>query len=162
MPDIAILREGGGWDALAHLDALVEKAALAACDAAGLPLRPGAELSILLTDDTALRSLNAQWRQQDKPTNVLSFPAVPVMALATSPVIGDVALAFETIAREAEEQAKPLADHVLHLVVHGVLHCLGHDHMNPEEAEVMEALERRILAGLGIADPYTDPLPVDA
>lgn len=162
MPDIAILREGGEWDALAGLDALVEKAALAACDATGLSLPPEAELSILLTDDMALRTLNAQWRQQDKPTNVLSFPAVPVAALGTSPVIGDIALAFETIAREADEQAKPLADHVAHLVVHGVLHCLGHDHMRPDEAEAMEALERRILASLGIADPYTDTLPIDA
>lgn len=106
------------------------------------------ELAVLLADDAALRALNHRFRGLDKPTNVLSFPAGEVGHL------GDIAIAFETARREAEEQEKPLADHLAHLVVHGVLHLLGRDHERPDEAEAMEQAERRVLAGLGIADPY--------
>ena len=110
-------------------------------------------VSLLLADDAAVRELNAQWREQDKPTNVLSFPAPPT----TAPHLGDVALAFETCAREAAEQDKPLAHHLAHLVAHGVLHLLGWDHETDAEASEMEALERRILADLGVPDPYGTP-----
>lgn len=107
-------------------------------------------LVVLLTDDTAVQALNAQFRHKDQPTNVLSFPAPP----NPEQHLGDVALAYETCAREAAEQGKPLAHHLQHLVAHGVLHLLGYDHMTDEEAADMEGLERIVLAGLGIPDPY--------
>ena len=108
---------------------------------------PGA-LAVLLSDDAALRVLNAQWRGQDKPTNVLSFPAPEGFGL------GDIALAFETVEREAREQGKTLSAHAAHLLVHGFLHLLGYDHETEADAEAMEARERGILAALGVADPY--------
>ena len=107
-------------------------------------------LTILLTNDLAVRALNARFRQQDKPTNVLSFPALP----NPEQHLGDVALAYETCAREAADQGKPLADHLQHLVAHGVLHLLGYDHMTDPEAQEMEGLERVVLASLGVSDPY--------
>lgn len=107
-------------------------------------------LTILLAGDAAVRDLNARFRRQDKPTNVLSFPAMP----NPERHLGDVALAYETCAREAVEQDKTLAAHLQHLVAHGVLHLLGYDHMTDEEASEMEGLERVVLAELGIADPY--------
>lgn len=135
--------------ALPDIRARARRAARAATRGAGWrPGAAGAELSLVLADDAALRALNARWRQQDKPTNVLSFPA------GDSVLLGDVVLAFETVRREASEQGKSLADHMSHLVVHGVLHLLGHDHERPRDADVMESLERQVLAGLGIADPY--------
>ena len=108
------------------------------------------EIAVLLTDDAAVRDLNARFRGKDQPTNVLSFPA----AENPDAHLGDVALAFETCAREAAEQGKPLADHLQHLVAHGVLHLVGYDHDVDADAEIMEALERRVLAALGVADPY--------
>ena len=101
-----------------------------------------------------MRALNARWRGLDKPTNVLSFPAAAPERLGETPVLGDVVVAFETMAREADDEGKALADHFRHLVVHGFLHLLGFDHRSDAEAEAMEALERRILARLGVADPY--------
>ena len=111
---------------------------------------PDRNLTILLTGDAAVQELNARFRQQDKPTNVLSFPAMP----NPERHLGDVALAYQTCAREAADQGKPLAAHLQHLVAHGALHLLGYDHMTDEEASEMEGLERVVLAGLGIADPY--------
>jgi probable rRNA maturation factor len=107
-------------------------------------------LTILLTNDLAVRALNARFREQDKPTNVLSFPALP----NPEQHLGDVALAYVTCAREAADQGKPLADHLQHLVAHGVLHLLGYDHMTDPEAQEMEGLERVVLASLGVSDPY--------
>lgn len=120
-----------------------------------IPLRSGAgerDVTVLLTDDEAVRALNRDHRGQDKPTNVLAFPAAP----SAAPHLGDVALAYETCAREAAEQGKPLADHLKHLVAHGVLHLLGWDHQTEAEAEAMEARERDLLARLGTPDPYRD------
>ncbi len=110
----------------------------------------GEGVSLLLTADGAIRDLNRRFRQQDKPTNVLSFPA------PTNPerFLGDVALAYGVCAREAAEQGKPLAHHLQHLVTHGVFHLLGYDHETDAQAEEMEGLERAVLAGLGIPDPY--------
>jgi probable rRNA maturation factor len=108
------------------------------------------EVTVLLTDDAEQQGLNAQFRAKDKPTNVLSFPAPEFAA----PHLGDVSLAFETCAREAEEQSKSLSDHLAHLVAHGVLHLLGWDHESDAEAEAMEALERKVMARLGVPDPY--------
>jgi probable rRNA maturation factor len=113
-----------------------------------------AEVSVLLTDDAAVQVLNREWRGVDKPTNVLSFPAEGVSPPGAPALLGDVALAFETVAREAAAQGKPIEHHTRHLLVHGVLHLLGYDHMQDDEAERMEGRERRILAGLGVPDPY--------
>ena len=119
------------------------------------PPSGGYELSLVLTDDAQQQELNAQWRGQDKPTNVLSFPDGTELPDGTL-VLGDVVLALETCRREAREQNKCLADHAAHLVVHGVLHLLGHDHEDAQEAAVMEGLEVRLLADMGIANPYAE------
>lgn len=118
-------------------------------------------VGVVLTDDAEQRRLNRDYRGQDKPTNVLSFalagpgetppPGAPLL-------LGDVVLARETVAREAAEQQKPLADHLQHLVVHGVLHLLGYDHENDTEAAIMEKSEVAILARLGVPDPYRDTI----
>jgi probable rRNA maturation factor len=114
----------------------------------------GAAVCLCLADDALLRALNLRWRGVDKPTNVLSFPAAPPGRLAESVTLGDIALAYETLACEANELKIPLADHYRHLVAHGFLHLIGYDHETDQEAERMEALETRILARLGAADPY--------
>jgi probable rRNA maturation factor len=130
-------------------------AARAALAAAGTAFDGPAELSIVLADDALVRGLNNQWRGVDKPTNVLSFPALAAAAAPGAPLLlGDVVLAFETVASEASEQHKPLGDHLAHLVAHGVLHLLGFDHQAAADARRMEALEIAVLGGLGIADPY--------
>ncbi|BAM86069.1 conserved hypothetical protein [Bradyrhizobium oligotrophicum S58] len=119
-----------------------------------------AEIAVMLTDDQGIRTLNSNWRGIDKATNVLSFPALQ----PTGPrgdddaprMLGDIAIAYETMRREADEEQKPFDHHLSHLTVHGFLHLIGYDHETDDEAEEMEALEREILAHLGIADPYAD------
>jgi probable rRNA maturation factor len=140
--------EDAAWTAaLPDAEALARAAAQATLDAEGA----GEEgLSLLLTNDLAVQALNARFRGQDKSTNVLSFPAPTNIER----FLGDVALAFETCEREADEQGKPLANHLQHLVAHGVLHLLGYDHMTDAEADAMEGLERQVLDGLGVPDPY--------
>jgi probable rRNA maturation factor len=133
------------WSAaLPQAEALVRQAA-EAVDADG-------EAAIVLGDNEMVRDLNARFRGKDAPTNVLSFPA------PTNPVghLGDVALAFGVCESEARDQAKPLADHLRHLVVHGLLHLLGYDHQDEAEGDRMESLERRILGEMGVPDPYGD------
>jgi len=128
-----------------------EALALAAADAAlAQEGAVGEGVSLLLTGDGQVRDLNRRFRGQDKPTNVLAFPAPQNPAR----FLGDVALAYGVCAREADEQGKPLAHHLQHLVAHGVLHLLGYDHVSDAQAEAMEGLERAVLAGLGIPDPY--------
>lgn len=151
-----VARDADGWDILPEAEALAERALVEAAARAGVQLRPNAEVSLLLTGDAAIRGINKEWRGKDAPTNVLSFPAVPPEKLARAPFLGDIAVAFETVQREAAAEGKLLADHFSHLVVHGFLHLLGYDHETDPEAEAMEALETRILAALGIADPYAD------
>jgi len=113
------------------------------------------EISIVLTDDAHIRALNREWREKDKATNVLSFPAMPVRpGVALPPLLGDIVLAAETIRREAGLEEKPFEHHLIHLMVHGFLHIVGYDHETDAEAEEMEAAERRILARLAIPDPY--------
>jgi probable rRNA maturation factor len=120
-----------------------------------------AELAIMLTDDDGIRTLNQNWRGIDKPTNVLSFPALQPPAGVSEPddmprMLGDIAIAYETTRREADDEEKPFANHLSHLAVHGFLHLIGYDHEKDDEAESMEAMERKILATLGIGDPYAD------
>ena len=112
-----------------------------------------AELSIVLMDDAEQQVLNKQWRNIDKPTNVLSFPQIEPFAPVLG-ILGDITLARETLEREAVEQGVSFTDHYTHLVVHGFLHILGYDHIDEQDALVMEGLETQILATLGIADPY--------
>jgi probable rRNA maturation factor len=151
--DIDIFVEAGDWPAQAELRRLVDRAVTAAFAETGAS--GVSELSIVFSDDAHIQTLNAQWRGKDKPTNVLSFPAFPfAKGGPLPPMLGDIVLAAETIAREAALEDKPLADHITHLVIHGLLHLLGHDHETGAEAEEMEAIERRALARLAIPDPY--------
>ena len=142
---IEIEVEDAAWTAaLPEAEAVVMRAATAALGTVE------GDLVVLLTDDAGVQHLNARFRDKDRPTNVLSFPA----AESAFPHLGDVVLGYVYCAAEAEAQGKTLSDHLSHLVVHGVLHLLGRDHEDDIEAEEMEAEEREILASLGVADPY--------
>ena len=156
MIEVALISEtpwtDGEWEALATRAATL---AVAATPHANLATtRAVVEISVRLTSDDEVRILNRQYRKQDKPTNVLSFPSPQGPEANPDGQIGDIALAFGVCQREAIEQGKPLAHHLQHLVAHGVLHLLGYNHEGDEEAESMEALEREILATLDILDPY--------
>jgi probable rRNA maturation factor len=157
---VSIQKAAPGWKAVPGANAKVRKAARQAVSMAGVPVMAGAELAVLLADDARVREVNRQWRAKDKPTNVLSFPGAPPERISQAPFLGDIILAFETTAAEALAEEKPLGHHMMHLVVHGVLHLLGYDHMTPGDAERMEGLESAILASLDIPDPYagSDPL----
>ncbi len=144
------------WRKLPRARSMARETIAASVAESGFEPREGAQVSLLLTGDAEVRALNARWRGKDKPTDVLSFPAAPPDRLSLSPTLGDVALAFETLEREAQAEGLPLADHFRHLVAHGFLHLIGYDHDTDEDAERMEALETRILARLGIADPYAE------
>lgn len=158
---IAIRLQSQRWRALEGLREHIGRAIGAGLAVAPVTPLPGAELSLLMTDDKRIRAVNRDWRGIDKATNVLSFTAAPPERIASSPVLGDIALAFETVAAEAMAEDKTMADHLSHLVIHGLLHLLGEDHETQDQAERMEALEVAALARLGIADPYadSDPLP---
>ena len=114
------------------------------------------EVSVRIVDEHEMRKLNRDYRQQDKPTNVLAFPAgdAAFVPPGERPLLGDIVVCASVVAREADEQGKPLDHHWCHMLVHGILHLLGHDHDTDQEAKAMEAVERRVLASLGIADPY--------
>jgi probable rRNA maturation factor len=157
--DISVAAPAWGR-AVGDISALAERAIAAAL--ARAEVSGALEVSLLLTDDAEQQELNRDHRGKDSPTNVLSFPAGFVPPAGPRP-LGDISLALETVIREAEEQDKSVADHLSHLLVHGTLHLLGYDHGDDVEAEEMEALEREILAGLGVADPYAggEPLPGD-
>lgn len=153
--------EDARWDGVG-IEALAEAAASAALSAAGFdPAR--CELSLLACDDIRIAALNESFRGKPRATNVLSWPAFeggppapgPAVAGEEPLFLGDMALAYDTCAAEAEAAGVALADHATHLVVHGVLHLLGHDHEDDAEAEVMEALKTKVLASLGIDDPYS-------
>ena len=116
----------------------------------------GGEVSVLLADDAAVQALNRDWRKIDKPTNVLSFPSDAPNVAGAPALLGDIAIAYETLAREAAAEKKPFLHHLAHLAAHGYLHLLGYDHQTDSEAEAMEALEREILAAMRIPDPYAD------
>jgi probable rRNA maturation factor len=159
---VEITRLSPLWQALPAVDPLILRVVEASLAASGVRIRDGAEVGVQLADDAHVRALNLQWRAIDKPTNVLSFPAVGSDKIVSAPMLGDIVLAFETSEREAGQEDKSLADHVAHLVIHGFLHLLGFDHETAAEADRMEALETRILAKLGIADPYASSIPLDA
>jgi probable rRNA maturation factor len=148
---VDIVVDASLWRAEPAAEAIVTRAIVAA---AGSVAAGAVEVAVLLTDDAHIRALNRDFRRLDKPTNVLSFPAAPAAIPDAPRALGDIAIAFETTRVEAEAAGKPLAHHLSHLAVHGFLHLIGHDHETDAEAEAMEALERRILAGLGIPDPY--------
>ncbi len=153
-PAVDVLIESDLWRALPEAEHVVRRAiTFAATSVAGVCDRP-AEVSVLLCDDETISNLNARWRGQHKPTNVLSFPAAARGAAPVEILLGDIVIAYETLAREAEEQGKTMSDHLSHLLVHGFLHLLGHDHHIDHEAERMERMERDILAQIGVSDPY--------
>jgi probable rRNA maturation factor len=122
-----------------------------------------AELAVMLTDDAGIRTLNSNWRGIDKPTNVLSFPALqpsgPGGPNDAPRMLGDIAIAYETTRKEADEEQKPFDHHLSHLAVHGFLHLIGYGHEKDDDAEAMEALEQEILAQLGIPNPRPDRDP---
>jgi probable rRNA maturation factor len=146
MIDLALTIEGECWAGLADPEALCQRA----FDAAAREAPATGLVSLLLADDAALQHLNRDFRGKDKPTDVLSFPADPM----DRPLLGDIAVAYGVAARDAAAQGKPLADHLTHLLIHGYLHLLGHDHETPDEAARMEDKEIRALAALGISNPY--------
>jgi probable rRNA maturation factor len=149
---IDVLVESGLWKEPRVVKSLVRRAI---DEAAAAVSTSRAELAIVLTNDSAIRMLNRHWRGTDAATNVLSFPAVNVGR--EPPFIGDIVLAYETVAREAHDEGKPFAHHVAHLTVHGFLHLNGYDHQSSEDADEMETLERKILQRLAIPDPYRPP-----
>jgi probable rRNA maturation factor len=164
--DIQISVEEGGWPDEETLFALSEKVLQAAAtylsETEKQPFPPlPVEISLVFTDDESIRQINAEWRQKDKPTNVLSFPAYPLEPGGKpGPMLGDIVIARETVAREAVDLDKDFDDHLTHLMVHGFLHLFGYDHIGKDEAEEMEGLETRILAALGLSDPYAGQDPI--
>ena len=145
------------------VDAAVRFAAIAEIADPVVPV----SVSIKLSDNAEVQALNQEWRDKDKPTNVLSFPMLDDAELeallagtydAPEIMLGDIILAYETCAAEATEKDIPIAHHATHLVIHGMLHLLGHDHIEDEEAELMEALEVKALASMGLPNPYTDQI----
>ena len=160
LPQIDVVVRSARWRKRPTAQTLVKTAILAAAEA--VSTRP-IELAIVLTDDSAIWALNRDWRGKDAPTNVLSFPAAAPKkapkgarskAPPASPYIGDIVIAYQTVAREAAAEDKPFNHHLSHLAIHGFLHLLGYDHENDRDAEAMERLERRILKRLAIPDPY--------
>jgi len=147
--------EAGHWPPEDELAAVISRATDATIGELGMVAPQRCELGVLFTDDAHIAALNAEWRGQDKPTNVLSFPSgMPSAAGDLPPLLGDIVLAAETINAEAALDGKPFEHHLTHLIVHGLLHLLDYDHEDEEEAEEMEALERQVLARLAIPDPY--------
>ncbi|QND49388.1 rRNA maturation RNase YbeY [Rhizobium lusitanum] len=164
--DIQISVEEGDWPSEDALQALAERVLGAAAtylkkiEKQPFP-KTAPELSLVFTDDASIREINSEWRQQDKATNVLSFPAFPLVPGGKpGPMLGDIIIARETVEREAVELEKSFDDHLTHLMVHGFLHLFGYDHMNNSEAERMEGLETRILAELSLSDPYAGQDPI--
>lgn len=162
----------GSWDEGADWDMIARRAVAAAIAGAGhAALLDGAaglvEVAVRLSDDAEVHGLNRDWRGKDRPTNILSFPMLDTEALArlgapgTDVLLGDLVLAHETCVREAADKRVSLPDHATHLIVHGTLHLLGHDHVDDGMADAMEALETQILGLLGIDDPYRPRPPAE-
>jgi probable rRNA maturation factor len=148
-----VIRNAEGWPE--GLEAVAEKAILEALRQSAAKVTGASEIAVVLTSDAEQRELNRDWRKIDKTTNVLSFPQIDPFG-PVSGLLGDITLARETLEHEAKDQGVTFEAHFTHLVVHGFLHILGHDHLEEAQAVTMEALETKILATLGIADPYAD------
>jgi probable rRNA maturation factor len=159
LPFTEVLVVADCWRTEPDAEAVIHRAIDAAAEFADADVGE-AELAVMLTDDSGIRTLNNNWRGIDKPTNVLSFPALQPTGAATPDdaprMLGDIAIAFETTRKEADDDQKPFDHHLSHLAVHGFLHLIGYDHEKDYDAEAMENLEREILAQLGIPDPYVD------
>jgi probable rRNA maturation factor len=154
-PVVDILVESKRWNARRGIKPLLRRAV---AEAAAALSTSDAELAIVLTHDSAIRRLNREWRGKDEPTNVLAFPARPAaggrQGPQPHPLMGDIVIAYQTLAREAAAEGKPFGHHLAHLAVHGFLHLSGHDHLTDRQAAAMEGLEIAILARLGIPNPY--------
>jgi probable rRNA maturation factor len=163
LPITEVLIVADCWQTEPDAEAVIQRAVAAAAEIAKAGLKADfgeAELAVMLTDDAGIRTLNNNWRGVDKPTNVLSFPALPPTGAGgrddAPHMLGDIAIAYETTRKEADDEQKPFDHHLSHLAVHGFLHLIGYDHEKDHEAERMESLEQEILAQLGIPDPYAD------
>jgi probable rRNA maturation factor len=159
LPMTEVLVVAGCWQHEPDAEAVIQRAIAAAAESVDTDVGD-AELAVMLTDDAGVRTLNSNWRGIDKPTNVLSFPALQPEG-ARKPgdaprMLGDIAIAYETTRREADAEGKPFEHHLSHLAIHGFLHLIGYDHENDADAEEMEFLETEILKQLGIPDPYAD------
>lgn len=157
---VDIVVQSPHWRGLPEARTVVRRAIAAACESLAPAERPRGIVAVALTDDNGVRLLNHAWRDRDAPTNVLSFPAPPGHGDQDQRGLGDIAIAFETVAREAEQSGTPVADHLAHLAVHGFLHLIGFDHEDEADAECMEQQERDALARLDIPDPYAATEPV--
>ncbi len=159
LPITEVLVVADCWQTEPEADAVIQRAVAAAAEIVNADIGE-AEIAVMLTDDAGIRTLNSNWRGIDKPTNVLSFPALQ-QASPGSPddaprMLGDIAIAYETTRKEADDEQKPFDHHLSHLAIHGFLHLIGYDHEKDDDAEAMETLEQEILAQLGIPDPYAD------
>src|SRR5260221_2550136 len=147
------------WQTEPGAEAVIQRAIATAAEMVDADIGD-AELAVMLTDDAGIRTLNSNWRGVDKPTNVLSFPALQPTGRAgpadAPRMLGDIAIAYQTTRKEADDEQKPFDNHLSHLAVHGFLHLIGYDHDKDDDAETMETLEAEILAQLGIPDPYAD------
>ena len=159
LPMTEVLVTADCWQVEPEAEAVIQRAIAAAAELVDEDVAES-EVAVMLTDDSGIRTLNANWRGIDKPTNVLSFPALQPEGDRKPDdaprMLGDIAIAYQTLRREADEEEKPFDHHLSHLAVHGFLHLIGYDHEADDDAEDMEALERQILAQLGIPDPYAD------
>jgi probable rRNA maturation factor len=162
LPISEVLVVADCWQAEPDAETVIHRAVATAAEFVTADVG-GTELAVMLTDDAGVRTLNRNWRGIDKPTNVLSFAALqptgPSGPEDAPRMLGDIAIAYETTRREADDEQKPFDQHLSHLAVHGFLHLIGYDHEKDDDAETMEALEREILSQLGIPDPYTDRDP---
>jgi probable rRNA maturation factor len=159
LPITEVLVVAECWQTEPGAEAVIHRAVATAAEMVDAGIGE-AELAVMLTDDAGIRTLNSNWRGIDKPTNVLSFPALPPTGPAgpddAPRMLGDIAIAYETTRKEADDEQKPFDHHLSHLAVHGFLHLIGYDHESDGDAETMETLEQEILAQLGIPDPYAD------
>jgi len=164
LPITEVLVVADCWHSEPEAEAIIHRAIAAAAEFVDARLVDKgigeAELAVMLTDDCGIRTLNSNWRGIDRPTNVLSFPALqptgPGSPGDPPRMLGDIAIAYETTRKQADDEQKPFDHHLSHLAVHGFLHLIGYDHEKDDDAEAMETLEQEILARLGIPDPYAD------
>ncbi len=164
LPVTDVLVTAACWRAEFDAEGVIQRAIAAAAETVEADVGD-AELAVMLTDDEGVRTLNANWRGIDKPTNVLSFPALQPSGASGADdaprLLGDIAIAYETTRKEADDEQKPFEHHLSHLAIHGFLHLIGYDHEKDDDAEAMEALETEILAQLGIPDPYRNRQRMD-